>query len=65
MGDDFCMAAESCWWINVQTAAPLYPKYATSQTMKSQRSISAKLQYKVKQDLISISKKLSNDILVI
>jgi len=65
MGDDFRMGAESYQWISMQTVAPLYPNCAISQTMKSQRSISNELQCKAKQDLISISKKISNDILVI
>jgi len=46
MGDDFRVGAESCQWISMQTVAPLYPKSAISQTMKSQRSISTALQYK-------------------
>ena len=44
--------------------APLYPKFAISQTTPSQRSINNEHQYKVKQDFIQISKKNSNDILV-
>ena len=61
----FCMGAESCQWISMQSVAPLYPKCAISQTMKIRRSISNELQYKAKQDLIQISKKISNEILVI
>jgi len=65
MVDHFRMGAESCRWISVQTVAPLHSKCAISQTMKSQRSISNKVQYEAKQDLIWISKKICNDILVI
>jgi len=36
----------------------IVPKAAISQIMKSQRRISNELQYKAKQDLISISKKI-------
>jgi len=36
-----------------------------SQTTNSQKSITKKLYYKAKQDSMSISKKISNDILVI
>jgi len=56
---------QSCRWTSMQTVAPLHPKCAISQTMKSQRSISNKLQYKAKQDLIQISKKIYNEMLVI
>jgi len=38
---------------------------AMSQAMKSHRSNSNELQYNAKQDLIWISKKISDDILVI
>jgi len=38
-------------WISMQTVAPLYPKCAISQTMKSQRGINNEFQYKAKQDL--------------
>ena len=60
-GDEFRMGAERCWWICVQTVAPLYPKCAISQsqTMNSQRSTSNELQYNVKVDLILILKKNS------
>jgi len=44
MGDIFRMGAESCQWISMQTVAPLYPKCAISQTVKSQRSISNEIQ---------------------
>jgi len=33
------MGAESSRWISMQTVAVPYPKWAISQTMKSQRSI--------------------------
>jgi len=49
----------------VQTLAPLYPKCALSQTTRSQRSISNELHYNAKQDLISVSKKITDDILAI
>jgi len=53
---------ESCRWIRVQTVAPFYPKCAISRTIKIQgRSV---LQYNAKQDLILISKK-KIDILVV
>jgi len=65
MVDDIRMGAESYRWISMQTVTPLYPKCAVSQTVKSQRSISNELQYNAKQDLISISKKICNDTLVI
>jgi len=65
MGDDFPMGVESCQWISMQTVAPLYPKFGISQTMKSQRSINNEHKYKAKEKLIQISKKISNDILVI
>jgi len=48
MRDDFRMGVESCRWISMQTVAPLYPKCAISQTMKS---INNKLKYIAKQDL--------------
>jgi len=48
----------------MQTVAPLYPKCAISQIMKSQWS-SNELQYKAKEDFISISKYISSDIIVI
>jgi len=59
MGEDFRVDTESCRWISMQTVALLYPKCAISQTMNSQRSTRNELQYKPKQDLISISKKIS------
>jgi len=61
MGDGFHMGAESRQWINMQIVAPLYPKCAISQTTKNQKSISNELQYKAKQDVISISKNISTD----
>jgi len=65
MEDDFRIRAKIYPWISVKTVAPLYPKCAFPQTMRSQRSLNDELQNKAKQDLISISKKISNDILVI
>ena len=64
-GDDFLIGAEIYRWISMQTAAPLYPKCAISQTMEIQRSINIELQYKAKQDLISVSEKIYCDIFVI
>jgi len=47
--------AKCCRWISMQTVAPFYPKFAISQTKKSQgRSV---LQYSAEQDSILISKK--------
>jgi len=60
MGKDFRMGAESCRWISMQTVTLLYPRCAISQTMKRQRSIRNELQNTAKQDLISISKKMSS-----
>ena len=42
--------------VSLQTKAPVHPKCAISQTMKSQRSISNELQYKAKQGLILFQK---------
>jgi len=64
-GDDFLIGAEIYRWISMQTAAPLYPECAISQTMEIQRSINIELQYKAKQDLISVSEKIYCDIFVI
>ena len=65
MGEDFHMGAESCQRSSVQNVAPLHPKCKILQTMESHWSISNTLQYQAKQDLISISKKISNDVHVI
>ena len=65
MGDGFRIRAKIYPWISVKTVAPLQPKCAFPQTMRSQRNLNDELQYKAKQDLISISKKFSNEILVI
>jgi len=48
----------------IKTVASLYLKCAISQIMKSQSNIRNDLRYKANQDLISISKKISSDILV-
>jgi len=48
-GRDF--RAESCRWISIQTVAPLYPKCAISQSMKSQGKISAPVQRQARFNL--------------
>ena len=53
------MGAERYQWISMQIVAPLYPKCAISQIMKSQKSISNEFQCNAKQNVTLISKKNS------